>query len=133
MNRALKIVSKVKIKLSFCLQDASATKYDGSNKWQFNGNRNGGEVSFMLNTDFELYYDLKTDKSGRTTCKLEPSCGLDQSCKPENCRPSKTFGQAHSYSEVIRLFVFGNIEKLQDEKLYKNKQYEWILTLFCRV
>jgi hypothetical protein len=38
-------------------------------KWQFNGNNltNDGNAGFMLNTDFELFYDLTLDSDAKAT------------------------------------------------------------------
>ena len=75
--------------------------------WQFDGTQGGQEKSFMLNTDFEVFYNLRIDySSGRTTCTLNHMCGIDGNCQPQNCQPAPTFQQSKTYSEVRKGFVF---------------------------
>ena len=82
--------------------------YGGS--WQFNGTLNGQEKSFMLNTDFEVFYHLDIDAdTGKTTCTLNHMCGVDGNCQPENCQPAPTFQQSKTYSNVRNFFFLFKI------------------------
>ena len=72
-------------------------------KWQFNGKLGDNVTSagFMLNTDFELVYDLTLDPAtGRTTCILNTTCGYTKECDGF-CPRAKTFRQSREYSKVI--------------------------------
>jgi hypothetical protein len=95
--------------LSSYLQDNSVSKQSNEEggSWQFNGTLNGKEKSFMMNTDFEVFYHLDIDaNSGRTTCALNHMCGVDRNCQPENCQPAPTFQQSERYSNVRKFFKF---------------------------
>ena len=78
-------------------------------KWQFNGLlANGNSAGFMLNTDFELFYNLTLNPTtAQTTCLLNPVCGLPtpNTCKT-NCQVAPTFKQALSYSKVYLINSF---------------------------
>ena len=72
-------------------------------KWQFKGTLADGTGSgFMLNTDFELFYNLTLDANGQTTCTLNHLCGLStpDTCSGK-CPVASTFNQAEAYSKVI--------------------------------
>ena len=76
-------------------------------KWQYKGTLADGTGSgFMLNTDFELFYNLTFDAtSAKTTCTLNPTCGLStpNTCSG-SCQPATTFSQALGYSQVLCYF-----------------------------
>jgi hypothetical protein len=36
----------------------------------------GSNAGFMLNTDFELFYNLTLDSNAKATCNLNSVCGL---------------------------------------------------------
>ena len=75
-------------------------------KWQYNGNSivDGSIAGFMLNTDFELFYELSLDSNAKSTCTLTTSCGLTT---PDTCNGScpvaSTFNQAQQYSKVTTM------------------------------
>ena len=83
-----------------CPQNAGNTSVP---KWQFNGNSivDGSLAAFMLNTDFELFYELTLDSNAKSTCTLSPSCGLStpNTCSG-SCPVASTFNQAQQYSKV---------------------------------
>ena len=61
----------------------------------------------MLNTDYEVFYDLQMDfSSGRTTCILNHMCGMNGNCQPEECQPASTFQQSKNYAEVLHQLCF---------------------------
>ena len=80
-------------------------------KWQFNGNlSDGSQAGFMLNTDFELFYDLTLDSTtARATCSFSNSvCGIPPttgSCPPL-CQTASTYSQAQSYSQVKTISLY---------------------------
>jgi hypothetical protein len=72
-------------------------------KWQFNGLlADGTNAGFMLNTDFEIFYNLTLNPTtGQTTCSLNSVCGLatPNTCG-SGCQVASTFKQALNYSKV---------------------------------
>jgi len=63
----------------------------------------------MLNTDFEVFYDLQIDpNSGWTTCIVSHMCGVDGNCFPQNCQPLPTFQQSQKYAEVRNKAILTN-------------------------
>ena len=72
-------------------------------KWQFNGvnKTNGQNAGFMLNTDFEVFYNLTLDSNGQATCILDPLYGLStRDASNDICPIAATFNQALDYSKV---------------------------------
>ena len=63
----------------------------------------------MLNTDFEVFYDLTLDSNARATCNLNPLCGLStpDACSG-SCPVASTFNQALAYSKVRLISVLEN-------------------------
>ena len=59
----------------------------------------------MLNTDFELFYDLTLNTNAKTTCVLDHLCGLStpDTCSGK-CAVASTFNQAEAYSKVSLFF-----------------------------
>ena len=80
-----------------------APKGSSPAKWQYNGlsTVDSSNAGFMLNTDFELFYDLTLDSNAKTTCTLNPLCGLltPNTCTG-SCPVAPTFNQALAYSKV---------------------------------
>jgi len=81
---------------------------NGTVKWQYDGvyATSGGDAGFMLNTDFEMFYELSLDSNAQTTCTLAPTCGLSSpnTCG-SSCPVSSTFNQALAYSKDCNLFM----------------------------
>jgi len=77
-------------------------------KWQYDGinTTDGSDAGFMLNTDFELFYNLTLDTNAKTTCNLSPLCGLSlpNTCG-SSCPVASTFKQALAYSKDCNLFM----------------------------
>ena len=58
----------------------------------------------MLNTDFELFFDINLDGDGKAVCILDNTCALSKTCgKNNNCPKAATFDQALSYAHVSQL------------------------------
>ena len=56
----------------------------------------------MLNTDFELFFDLVLDGDGKTVCVLDNNCVAKQTCGVGNiCPVAATYDQALLYAQVI--------------------------------
>ena len=56
----------------------------------------------MLNTDYEIFFDLDLDQNGQTSCKLEPGCVGTGTCGTNNiCQKAETYEQGQDYIEVI--------------------------------
>jgi hypothetical protein len=72
------------------------------------GYDNAGKLAaFMLNTDYEIFYDLSLDNAGKLTCNLAPTCGLDDSCRPGiDCPKENTFDLALAYANVSVVLYF---------------------------
>ena len=74
-------------------------------KWEFKASfPNGTNAGFMLNTDFEIFYNLTLDANAMTTCKLNTQCGLTNSCSGY-CPMSSTFQTAYAYSQNCSTFI----------------------------
>jgi len=84
-----------------CFHQNVANNTSPNPKWQFFGQlADGTNNGIMLNTDFELFYNLTLDPTtAKTTCTLNSTCGLTNSCN-NYCPMSTTFNQALSYSTV---------------------------------
>lgn len=75
-------------------------------KWQFLGFTHiGDSAGFMLNTDFEIFYNLTLDNDGKLTCKLDTSCGPSYTCDGKDCPMANTFLQAYKYSQDCYDFI----------------------------
>ncbi len=58
----------------------------------------------MLNTDFELFFDLELDGDGKTVCTLDNTCASRNTCgKNGICPMAETYKQAESYAQVRRV------------------------------
>jgi len=74
-------------------------------KWQFKAkSAEGSNAGFMLNTDFEIYYNLTLDSNAKLTCTLNHTCGLTNSCS-NYCPMASTFSIAHNYSQDCNAFM----------------------------
>ena len=74
-------------------------------KWEFKASlADGTNAGFMLNTDFEVFYNLTLDANAKTTCQLNPQCGLTNSCSGY-CPTSSTFQTAYNYSQSCSTFM----------------------------
>ena len=73
----------------------------------------------MLNTDFELFYNLTLDTTAKTTCTLTPTCGLStpNTCSG-SCQPATTFSQALGYSKVFIIKILNIFIMLSCTHLY---------------
>ena len=87
------------------VQDATAKVANASKQhWQWEAEQPDGETSMMLNTDFEIFFNLELDQNGKTVCKLEPNCVQDGSCGKNNlCAKADTYEQGHEYIKVSLL------------------------------
>ena len=55
----------------------------------------------MLNTDFELFFDLELDGDGKTVCILDNSCASKKTCGKDGiCPMAETYEQAETYAQV---------------------------------
>ena len=62
-------------------------------KWQFEGYDSDGEqVSMMLNTDFEVFYELDLDDDSQAQCDVQSDA--------LTCQKSETYDIAAQYAEV---------------------------------
>ena len=69
-------------------------------KYQWTGQFMDKEI-MMLNTDFEVFFDLKMDSDGRATCDLQVDCDLKRTCGVNGvCPLSKAYPYAVVYSRV---------------------------------
>jgi len=88
--------------------NANMARPNSTPKWQFNGVNatDGSNAGFMLNTDFELFYNLTLDSNAKATCTLSSTCGLSSPDTCGNsCSVASTFNQALGYSKNCTLFV----------------------------
>lgn len=76
-----------------CFQDVSAPRDDA--RWQYEGVDSASQgVGMMLNTDFEVYYDIAVGSDG------EPSCA-----NPHDCVGSSSYSTASGYADVSKLLL----------------------------
>ena len=62
-------------------------------KWQFEGYDSDGEqVSMMLNTDFEVFYELDLDDDSQAQCDVQSDA--------LTCQKSETYDIANQYATV---------------------------------
>ncbi len=68
-------------------------------KWRWDGHHadSGDKVGMMLNTDFELLYDIKQNDEGESSCEVMP--GKNQ------CERYRTFDTARQYSKVRTIIL----------------------------
>jgi hypothetical protein len=76
---------------------------NGRQHWQWKAiDPVDGEVYFMLNTDFELFFDLELNGDGQAVCILDNTCASKHTCgKNGICPKSKTYDQAAAYAQVF--------------------------------
>ncbi len=56
----------------------------------------------MLNTDFELFFDVQLDADGKAVCILDNTCVAKKTCgKNGVCPIAETYDQAAAYAQVI--------------------------------
>ena len=64
-------------------------------RWQWNGTwANGDEDAMMLNTDFEVFYELQLNEDAEAGCDVQ-SDSL-------TCAKSETYDKAKEYAEVSK-------------------------------
>ena len=69
--------------------------------WQWEAVGPNNETFFMLNTDFELIFDLSLDSQGKSSCRIDVSCIKKNTCgKKGSCAKAKTYGLTKQYVEV---------------------------------
>ena len=55
----------------------------------------------MLNTDFEIFFDLDLDANGKSVCKLDNTCPEKETCgKHGVCPQAATYDLGKQYIEV---------------------------------
>ena len=75
---------------------------NGREHWQWTAvDPIDGEEYFMLNIDFELFFDLMLDGNGKTVCQLDNNCVAKGTCGKDGvCPLSETYDQAATYAQV---------------------------------
>ena len=75
---------------------------NGRDHWQWKAiDPVDGEEYFMLNTDFELFFDLDLNGEGQAVCILDNTCDSTHTCgKNGICPKAETFDQAATYAHV---------------------------------
>ena len=59
------------------------------------------DTVFMLNTDFEIFFDLDLDANGKAVCKLDPTCVDKKTCGKHNiCPQAETYDLGKKYIDV---------------------------------
>ena len=83
-------------------QDAAAGLEGQLPHWQWEAfDAEDNETYFMLNTDFEIFFDLDLDANGKAVCTLDNTCAETMTCGKHNiCNMAKTFDQGKKYVEV---------------------------------
>jgi len=95
-----------------------------SPKWEFKADFSDKvSAGFMFNTDFEIFYNLTLNSNGQTTCILNHTCGVTNSCT-NYCPKSSTFATAYTYATDCSAFMtdFKSVITLMLANGYKNLQ-----------
>ena len=81
----------------------NAGERNGRQHWQWKAiDPLDGEVYFMLNTDFELFFDLELNGDGEAVCILDNTCAAKHTCgKHGICPMAETYEQASTYAQVL--------------------------------
>ena len=67
----------------------------------------------MLNSDFELVFDIQLDGDSKALCQIDTNCFENGYCGKHGICPSvDTYKLAKSYAEVTQLPVCSNIRAL---------------------
>ena len=94
------------IKINFFNQNVGLQ--DGRQHWQWQAvDPVDGEEYFMLNTDFELFFELDLDGDGKTMCILDNTCVHRHTCGRDGlCPKAATVDQALSYAHVSIVLLY---------------------------
>jgi hypothetical protein len=93
-------------------------------KWEFKATlADGSNAGFMLNTDFEIFYNITLDSNAKLTCTLNHTCGLTNSCS-SYCPKASTFSTAYNYAKNCNAFMtdFKSVINLMMANGYTNLQ-----------
>jgi len=73
--------------------------------WQWEAFIDKTQTLFMLNTDFEILFDLDLDASGKSLCNIDVNCIKSNSCNSGKTCPlvDSTYQVAKLYKEVGQL------------------------------
>ena len=84
------------------IKDASAGRPNATEKhWQWEATLPNGDISMMLNTDLEIFFDLELAEDGKVVCTLDTNCIKDGTCSEDNnCRKADTYEQGLEYTQV---------------------------------
>ena len=91
-GRYCELTSRNNLKFTIYAQNRAGAK--AAPKWQWNGTSNVQKNSMMLNTDFELMYDVENDATG------EPHCTLGQGTSNPCNVTTETYNIVQEYVEV---------------------------------
>ena len=68
--------------------------------WQWEA-KDDNETYFMLNTDFELAFELDLDGNGKSNCDIDVTCVEKGTCGRNGiCAKAETYDLTKSYIEV---------------------------------
>ena len=75
---------------------------DDVSHWQWEAvDPEDNETYFMLNTDFEIFFDLDLDANGKSVCQLDNTCVEKGTCgKHSVCPQAATYELGKQYIEV---------------------------------
>ena len=72
----------------------------------------------MLNTDFELFFDVELDGDGKAVCILDNTCASKKNCGKDGiCPMAETYDQAATYAQVLKTYNSESVK--QDNILLK--------------
>lgn len=61
------------------------------------------DTVFMLNTDFEIFFDLDLDANGKSVCKIDQTCVEKKTCGKRNiCPQAATYDIGKKYIDVSK-------------------------------
>ena len=75
----------------------------------------------MLNTDFELFFDLELNGDGEAVCILDNTCAAKHTCgKHGICPMAETYEQASTYAQVLAwLSVWPDGDQIYSFKIWQ--------------
>ena len=93
--------SKSDFLINSSLLDQNAGDKGGVPHWQWEAVGDDNLTYFMLNTDFEIFFDLDLDANGKAACAIDVTCADKGTCgKHGACPKASTYELGKNYIDV---------------------------------
>ena len=94
-------ISKSDFLINSSLLDQNAGDKGGVSHWQWEAVGADNLTYFMLNTDFEIFFDLDLDANGKAACAIDVTCADKGTCgKHGACPKASTYELGKNYIDV---------------------------------